>query len=771
MKEEESSANNGNDNNDIANNTGINKIFIYKGNEEEEEVPMDIQHLIIHNSVLDIPDRTFLGRTMLVSVQFYGHDDDNTEDADNINRASKLRSIGAYAFGDCTSLHSLSIPKNVSIGEYAFAGCTSLSHVEFVSLNNNDNDEEGQGEEEGDEEDEMEIGTMAFYRCMALSNINFPGVATISSADANNDYYYDASPGSDSNKGNNKSSKSNNDNFTLETANIIGSSKDLTIWKRSYQRNRMLLLVVSSILIVVVILGVVIGVVTSSPSGSNDGGGNGGVASDGDGSIVDSPSPTTGDESTTSTTTTTTTEEEIEYCILVNVTLDKYPTDTSWKIEDTSNKLTIATSSPYLESMAYSTVDEQQVCFSSSSGGKEEYSFGIFDEYGDGLCCSWGSGRYTVSTMNGLIIASGGEFEYEERTTFVIPFIDSNGQQQQPQSPIPPPATTGGSNPTTATITTAPPVSSSTTCITIEISITLDKYPLDTTWNIINSSSGEMVVTSSPYDEFLAGTTQIDTICLLNGEYTFTIFDVFEDGMCCKCKSHKVFDRFYRFAQKLTILFAPGGDGGYILRYLSSKKEIISGGEWVGASETRSFSISNEDEGGQQAGEEAVQQQPMSPPAVTSSPTAPPTKEPTPRPTPKPSTLPPTPNPTTSAPTPPPTATTPTCTTIDVSITLDKYPLDTSWEIIDSTTGNILATSPPYDETLAESTQVTSICLPAGLYSFVIYDVYEDGICCAWGQGSYTLLLSSGESILVTGGEWIGPSETKMFTISSERQA
>jgi hypothetical protein len=803
MEEESSSANNGNGNTDAANitvgnNTGGSKIYIYKGdNNNEEEVPMDIQHLIIHNSVIDIPDRTFLGRTALCTVQFYDHADSNNsnaadnnaadnggnhiamEDAENIadinnnNRAksSNLRTIGAYAFGDCTSLHSLSIPKNVSIGEYGFAGCTSLSFVEFVSLNNNngnnddgnnngdnvDGDNNGEGYN-GDEEDDemMEIGTMAFYRCTALSNINFPGVATTSAAAGTNDYYddyYDASPGSNSKSTTNKNS---NNNFTLENTNIIGSSKDLTIWKRSYQRNRMLLLILSSILVVVVILGVVIGVVISSPSGNGGGGGdNGSSIGNSPGTIVDpSSSNNNGDNSNPtavvpptdeSTTSTITKEEEIEYCILVNVTLDKYPTDTSWKIEDTtSNQITIATSSPYLESMAYSTVDEQQVCFlSSSSGGKQEYSFAIFDEYGDGLCCSWGEGRYTVSTMNGLIIASGGEFEYEERTTFTIPFTDSNGQQQQPQQSAAPPATTGGSTPTTAattTTTTPPPVSLSSTCITIEISITLDKYPLDTTWNIINSVSGEMVVTSTSYDESLAGTTQIDTICLLNGEYTFTIFDVFEDGMCCKW-----------------------GDGGYILRYLSSGNEIISGGEWVGASETRSFSINDEEEAKQQ-------QQPMSP-AVTLPPTAPPTtQEPTLRPTPKPSTLPPTLNPTTSAPTPPRTATASTCTTIDVSITLDKYPLDTSWEVLDSTTGDILATSPPYDETLAESTQVTRICLPPGLYSFVIYDVYEDGICCSWGAGSYTLLSSSGE-ILVTGSEWIGPSEMKVFTISSERQA
>ncbi|KAL7453573.1 hypothetical protein ACHAWC_005234 [Mediolabrus comicus] len=144
MEEESSSAINGNGNNDTANNTGGStntggsNIYIYKGaNNNEEEVPMDIQHLIIHNSVIDIPDRTFLGRTALCSVQFYDADnnndnaDDNTDDnsgnniaatdGENINinnnraKKSNLRSIGAYAFGDCTSLHSLSIPKNVSI--------------------------------------------------------------------------------------------------------------------------------------------------------------------------------------------------------------------------------------------------------------------------------------------------------------------------------------------------------------------------------------------------------------------------------------------------------------------------------------------------------------------------------------------------------------------------------------------------------------------------------------------------------------------------------
>ena len=94
---------------------------------------------------------------------------------------------------------------------------------------------------------------------------------------------------------------------------------------------------------------------------------------------------------------------------------------------------------------------------------------------------------------------------------------------------------------------------------------------------------------------------------------------------------------------------------------------------------------------------------------------------------------------------------------------MDDYPSDTSWNVFDSS-GAIVASSPPYDTVDPGSTQEESICLPPGAYSFVISDVYEDGICCAWGQGSYSLTTADGQ-LLASGGEWTGPSETKGFTI------
>eukprot|EP00986_Skeletonema_menzelii_P021477 scaffold34685_cov131-Skeletonema_menzelii.AAC.1 len=103
-------------------------------------------------------------------------------------------------------------------------------------------------------------------------------------------------------------------------------------------------------------------------------------------------------------------------CLVVNVTLDDYPNDTSWKIEDSEGN-TVASSSPYDKSMATKTqVDE--VC--DLSDGR--YTFFIFDEYGDGMCCKWNYGSYSLSTKDGLVIVSGGEFGSSEKTLFSIPF-------------------------------------------------------------------------------------------------------------------------------------------------------------------------------------------------------------------------------------------------------------------------------------------------------------------------------------------------------------
>ena len=112
----------------------------------------------------------------------------------------------------------------------------------------------------------------------------------------------------------------------------------------------------------------------------------------------------------------------------------------------------------------------------------------------------------------------------------------------------------------------------------------------------------------------------------------------------------------------------------------------------------------------------------------------------------------------------PQTAPVTTCKILEVSLNLDKYPQDNSWRITDST-GDVVAKSPPYDASMASSNQKERHCLQVGTYSFDVYDFYEDGMCCNWGVGNYTLLSEGGE-VLAAGGEWLGFSESKMFQLT-----
>ena len=47
------------------------------------------------------------------------------------------------------------------------------------------------------------------------------------------------------------------------------------------------------------------------------------------------------------------------------------------------------------------------------------YTFTINDTYGDGICCRYGSGNYSL-TASGTVLASGGSFAKSESTNFTL---------------------------------------------------------------------------------------------------------------------------------------------------------------------------------------------------------------------------------------------------------------------------------------------------------------------------------------------------------------
>ncbi len=81
---------------------------------------------------------------------------------------------------------------------------------------------------------------------------------------------------------------------------------------------------------------------------------------------------------------------------------------------DAVDSAIVLADSTYFE--ATEDTSRHQVCLP----GHGNYTFAIFDK--DGICCSYGEGRYVVRMVNGPleVIAQGGEFRESDFTTFSV---------------------------------------------------------------------------------------------------------------------------------------------------------------------------------------------------------------------------------------------------------------------------------------------------------------------------------------------------------------
>ncbi len=104
-------------------------------------------------------------------------------------------------------------------------------------------------------------------------------------------------------------------------------------------------------------------------------------------------------------------------------------------------------------------------------------------------------------------------------------------------------------------------------------------------------------------------------------------------------------------------------------------------------------------------------------------------------------------------------------TTVRLSITFDNYPEETSWSILDGST--TVASGGTYGSQADGSTINIDVDLSAGCYSLVVNDAYGDGICCSYGNGSYTL--KAGTTTLASGGSFTSSQTTNFCVGGSTR--
>ena len=100
--------------------------------------------------------------------------------------------------------------------------------------------------------------------------------------------------------------------------------------------------------------------------------------------------------------------------IKIILNYDNYPEETFWGVNDAGNVNNFMSSG----GLTGSTLD--QYCASPGT-----YKVTLYDTFGDGMCCGFGIGQYSIF-VDDVLVAQGGNFLWEEVTTIVIDEDDEN---------------------------------------------------------------------------------------------------------------------------------------------------------------------------------------------------------------------------------------------------------------------------------------------------------------------------------------------------------
>ena len=306
----------------------------------------------------------------------------------------------------------------------------------------------------------------------------------------------------------------------------------------------------------------------------------------------------------------------------------------------------------------------------------------------------------------------------------------------------------------------------------VTVSITLDNYPAETAWSIVNAS-GQTVASGGTYGGQPQGSTVTANACLPDGCYDFVITDTYGDGICCQYGNGSytvsgggsTLASGGSFTSSQTTNFCVGGgpaptcDDGV---QNGSETGVDCGGPDCAPCATCNDGIQNQGETGVDCGgpcadcptcDDGVQNGsetgidcggPDCAPCATCNDGIQNGSET---------------GVDCGGPDCAPCNTGCNGTEVTLTLVLDNYPGETTWTL--SGPNGAVASGSGYNT--ANSTVTETFCLPDGCYTFTINDSYGDGICCAYGNGSYTLTDGAG-STLGSGGQF-GSSDAANFCL------
>jgi len=112
---------------------------------------------------------------------------------------------------------------------------------------------------------------------------------------------------------------------------------------------------------------------------------------------------------------------------------------------------------------------------------------------------------------------------------------------------------------------------------------------------------------------------------------------------------------------------------------------------------------------------------------------------------------------------------------LELDILFDLHPADVFWTLTETETETELYATPPGVYSTYSQGNTASSYLIISLdttYAFTIFDKYEDGLCCMYGEGAYTLTFvdENNDVTNIKIGNEYGVSETTVFRITADGQ-
>jgi HYR domain-containing protein/type IX secretion system substrate protein len=98
--------------------------------------------------------------------------------------------------------------------------------------------------------------------------------------------------------------------------------------------------------------------------------------------------------------------------VTISIKPDYYGSDITWNLKNESGNI-LTSGGPYWD--GNTSLQTATICLTDGC-----YKFNIYDSYGDGICCSYGDGGYSIKNSNGELLASNGDYNSSESKTFCL---------------------------------------------------------------------------------------------------------------------------------------------------------------------------------------------------------------------------------------------------------------------------------------------------------------------------------------------------------------